>query len=79
MCSVDCHLKVLPLKLSSYSARTKSKASYLDDRKNSSKLIVFVIGGITYSEMRCAYEVAQANKACEVIIGKPGFKTKTIA
>lgn len=51
------------------SARTKSKASYLDDRKNSSKLIVFVIGGITYSEMRCAYEVAQANKACEVIIG----------
>ncbi|KAJ6658444.1 hypothetical protein lerEdw1_020148 [Lerista edwardsae] len=51
------------------SARNKSKASYLDDRKNSSKLIVFVIGGITYSEMRCAYEVAQANKACEVIIG----------
>ncbi|XP_066480022.1 syntaxin-binding protein 3 isoform X1 [Tiliqua scincoides] len=51
------------------SARNKSKASYLDDRKNSSKLIVFVIGGITYSEMRCAYEVAQAYKSCEVVIG----------
>ena len=29
-----------------------------------------MIGGITYSEMRCAYEVSQAHKSCEVIIGK---------
>ncbi|XP_016779175.1 syntaxin-binding protein 3 isoform X2 [Pan troglodytes] len=51
------------------SARQKPRANYLEDRKNGSKLIVFVIGGITYSEMRCAYEVSQAHKSCEVIIG----------
>ena len=53
-----------------FSARQKPRANYLEDRKNGSKLIVFVIGGITYSEMRCAYEVSQAHKSCEVIIGK---------
>uniref|UniRef100_A0A8D0HQC3 Syntaxin binding protein 3 n=1 Tax=Sphenodon punctatus TaxID=8508 RepID=A0A8D0HQC3_SPHPU len=51
------------------SARHKPKTSSLDDRRSGSKLIVFVIGGITYSEMRCAYEVSQAYKSCEVIIG----------
>ncbi|XP_070795430.1 syntaxin-binding protein 3 isoform X2 [Pituophis catenifer annectens] len=51
------------------SARHKPKTSYLDERKGGAKLIVFVIGGITYSETRCAYEVSQAYKSCEVIIG----------
>ncbi|XP_042319222.1 syntaxin-binding protein 3 [Sceloporus undulatus] len=51
------------------SARHKPKTSHLDERKSGSKMIVFVIGGITYSEMRCAYEVSQAYKSCEVIIG----------
>lgn len=32
-----------------------------------------MIGGITYSEMRSAYEVSQAYKSCEVVIGKPGL------
>ncbi|VTJ91862.1 Hypothetical predicted protein, partial [Marmota monax] len=50
-------------------ARQKPRTNYLElDRKNGSKLIIFVIGGITYSEMRCAYEVSQAHKSCEVII-----------
>ncbi|XP_061489884.1 syntaxin-binding protein 3 isoform X2 [Rhineura floridana] len=57
------------------SARHKPKTSYLDDRKSGSKLIVFVIGGITYSEMRCAYEVSQAYKSCEVIIGSTHIMT----
>lgn len=58
------------------SARQKPRASYLElDRKNGSRLIIFVIGGITYSEMRCAYEVSQAHKSCEVIIGKTSVFT----
>ncbi|NXN11994.1 STXB3 protein, partial [Indicator maculatus] len=51
------------------SARQKPKASYQEERKSSARLIIFVIGGITYSEMRSAYEVSQAYKSCEVIIG----------
>ncbi|VVC39687.1 Sec1-like protein, partial [Cinara cedri] len=33
------------------------------------KLIVFIIGGMTYSEMKCAYEVTNSTKNWEVIIG----------
>ncbi|XP_054240585.1 syntaxin-binding protein 3 isoform X2 [Indicator indicator] len=51
------------------SARQKPKASYQEERKSSARLIIFVIGGMTYSEMRSAYEVSQACKSCEVVIG----------
>ncbi|XP_076755721.1 syntaxin-binding protein Rop isoform X1 [Xylocopa sonorina] len=37
--------------------------------KNVPRLIVFVVGGVCFSEVRCAYEVTNAIKNWEVIIG----------
>ncbi|MEQ2224848.1 Syntaxin-binding protein 3 [Ilyodon furcidens] len=59
------------------SARQRNKLSSQDDRRTGSRLIIFVIGGITYSEMRSAYEVTQAVKSCEVIIGSSHILTPT--
>ncbi|KAM4739447.1 syntaxin-binding protein 3 isoform 2-T2 [Anableps anableps] len=59
------------------SARQRNKPSSQDDRRTGSRLIIFVIGGITYSEMRCAYEVTQAVKSCEVIVGSSHILTPT--
>uniref|UniRef100_A0A669EBU4 Syntaxin binding protein 3 n=1 Tax=Oreochromis niloticus TaxID=8128 RepID=A0A669EBU4_ORENI len=60
------------------SARQKHKASTQDDRRTGSRLIIFVIGGISFSEMRCAYEVTRAMKTCEVIIGSSHITTPTV-
>uniref|UniRef100_A0A3Q0T4D4 Syntaxin binding protein 3 n=1 Tax=Amphilophus citrinellus TaxID=61819 RepID=A0A3Q0T4D4_AMPCI len=60
------------------SARQKHRASTQEDRRTGSRLIIFVIGGISCSEMRCAYEVTKAVKSCEVIIGSSHILTPTI-
>jgi len=39
------------------------------------RLIFFVIGGITYSETRAAYEIGEGNKAWDIIVGTCPFSS----
>lgn len=48
----------------------KDKASQGASQKNLPRIIVFIMGGVTFSELRCAYEVTNDKKNWEVIVGK---------
>ncbi|TRY63217.1 hypothetical protein TCAL_10335 [Tigriopus californicus] len=55
----------------------KDKASQGASQKNLPRIIVFIMGGVTFSELRCAYEVTNDKKNWEVIVGGSHIITPT--
>ena len=57
----------IPLTHAHTHTHTQSQAA----KKAGPTIIIFIIGGMTHSEMRAIYEVSKASTDCEVVIGKP--------
>lgn len=61
------------------SVTRREKTGYQSTDRNAAdqvpSLIVFIAGGVTYSEMRCAYEVMSLHRGLEVYIGGDSILT----